>query len=160
MPRNTMFYGASNPTRKNMDHGPATGIDTNPIQSRIVASRTRSVMLPIRGRYQTRKASINRLSAGGSPSFAPPRGHHRVPAPPPATAATRLDVSHGIIACVRGEMGNALCRAGKRSEKAKWNRTISISTVAYATGVISVITRKLYDICSRMCLYVTELQLF
>jgi hypothetical protein len=136
--------------------------DTIPILNARMICASPSVAHVIRGGIQTRKASNIVVQAGGLPSFAPPRPHHRRRHPATSDEATRLTVSHGItgICEVVWGKGNALCRAGKLVEKAKSYRTLYISTVAYVTGVISVITRKLYDICSRMCLYVTELQLF
>jgi hypothetical protein len=87
--------------------------DTIPILNASFISRTPSVMRVIRGGCQTPKASINRLTAGGSPSFAPPRRHHPAGHPRPAAATQRLPSSHGITsACGSGTERNGTERNG------------------------------------------------
>jgi hypothetical protein len=117
--------------------------DTIPILNAGSVSRTRSVMRVKRGGCQTPKASINRLTAGGSPSFGTRPAHHRVPAPPPAAATTRLPSSHGItgiceVVWGKGmKKGNAACAAGKlecvnavtRTVRSKYNILILANRV-------------------------------
>jgi hypothetical protein len=119
----------------NADPGQAMQVpaqsDTIPILNAGSVSRTPSVEHDKRGGSQTRKASNIVVQEPGWPSFGPAPAHHRTAAPPAATATGRLDVSHGITRICGNRMGNgnALCRAGKLIEKAKGNRTISISTI-------------------------------
>jgi hypothetical protein len=110
---------------------PAAQSDTIPILNAGSVSRTPSVVHDKRGGCQTPKASNILLQSGGLPSFEEGRRHHRTPAHRPLHGDPRLPSSHGITGICEAVWGsgNALCRAGKRSEKAKRNRTISISTI-------------------------------